>query len=69
VPPHIAPVPGGGIQLEWDRDNRSLELEIHPNGHLEFLVCEGDEMVDGPLSERILPYLLHWLRTGILGTP
>jgi len=69
TPPHIAPVPGGGIQLEWDRDYRSLELEIQPNGQLEFLVSEGDEIIDGSLShpERILPYLLYWLRTGLHG--
>lgn len=64
MPPHIAPVPGGGLQLEWDRDNRSLELEIHPSGQMEFLVAEGEEILVGPLSERVLPVLLNWLRTG-----
>src|SRR5688572_1703788 len=38
--PHIAPVPGGGVQLEWDYDNRSLEIEIHPSGQYVFLIAE-----------------------------
>src|SRR6266404_5162954 len=41
TPPHIAPVPGGGIQLEWDRDYRSLELEIQPMDNWSFLFLRG----------------------------
>src|SRR5262245_13563003 len=37
--PHIAPVPGGGLQFEWDYLGRYMELEILPNGNLEFLLC------------------------------
>src|SRR6476619_5448484 len=62
--PHIAPVPGGGIQLEWDSDNRSLEIEIHPEGNYDFLVALGEEMVVGPLHEKVLPPLVNWIRTG-----
>src|SRR5436309_12905370 len=50
LPPHIAPVPGGGLQLEWEYDKRSLELEVHPTGEMEFLVAEGEEMLVGPVS-------------------
>jgi hypothetical protein len=66
TPPHIAPVPGGGLQLEWDRDNRSLELEVHPSGEMEFLVAEDEEMFVGPVSDKVLPHLLRWLTTGSL---
>ena len=33
--PHVAPVPGGGIQLEWQS---GTEVEILPNGSMELLV-------------------------------
>jgi hypothetical protein len=62
TPPHIAPVPGGGIQLEWDYDKRSLELEVHPNGDMDFVVAEGNEIFVSPLSEKTLPNLFIWLR-------
>ena len=49
--PHVSPVPGGGIQLEWQTPNRELELEILPNGSVEYLtVTKDDQMEDGCLS-------------------
>jgi hypothetical protein len=32
--PHadVVPVPGGGIQFEWELDSRELELELAPDG-------------------------------------
>lgn len=68
--PHIAPVPRGGIQLEWLHDGRELELEILPRGDLEFLATfETGEMSDGELTDwnRQVPYLINWLRTGDIG--
>jgi hypothetical protein len=62
--PHLAPVPGGGIQLEWDYDNRALEIEIHPSGEINFLIAEGEEVVVRPLHEKLLFPLLTWVRTG-----
>jgi len=62
--PHIAPVPGGGIQLEWDYDNRALEIEIHPSGEINFLIAEGDEIIVKPLHEKLLSPLLTWIQTG-----
>lgn len=63
--PHISPVPGGGIQLEWQTSTRELELEILPDGSIEFLtVLEGNDM-----EEACLPLdkvgeaqrLIYWL--------
>ena len=64
--PHIAPVPGGGIQLEWDADDRSLEIEIDEAGECEYLVSRAEEIYVAPLSapEQMLPVLLKWLKTG-----
>jgi hypothetical protein len=65
--PHIAPVPGGGLQFEWEHDGRELELEILPDGNLEFLATEeSGEMVEGPLKawNAEVPSLIHWLLTG-----
>lgn len=66
LPPHIAPVSGGGLQLEWDYRNRSLELEIRPSGNLEYLVTDGEQMNSGAILNwnRDLPLLIDWLRTG-----
>jgi hypothetical protein len=64
--PHVAPVPGGGIQLEWDYENRSLEIEIHPSGETNFLIADGEEIVVKPLNEKVLSPLLTWIRTGSL---
>jgi hypothetical protein len=48
--PQIFPVSGGGIQLEWQSGSRELELEILPNGMLEYLVVdEQKNMQEGSL--------------------
>ena len=39
--PHVAPVSGGGIQLVWVTASRQLDLEVLPNGTIEYLVSEG----------------------------
>ncbi len=38
--PQIFPVPGGGLQLEWESAKRELELEILPNGEIEILIVD-----------------------------
>lgn len=48
--PQVFPVPGGGIQFEFQQDRRELELEILPDGSIEFLiVTNGDEMREGAI--------------------
>lgn len=53
--PHFAPVSGGGIQLEWRRQNRELELEILPNGEIAFLKAPEP----GEMEEGVLPLSFH----------
>jgi hypothetical protein len=35
--PHVAPVPGGGVQFEW----KDMEIEIRANGDVSIIV-DGD---------------------------
>ena len=62
--PHVSPVVGGGIQFEWNVNSRGLELEMLPNGSIEYLKCErGRPAQEGELN---LPVhesqnLLNWL--------
>jgi len=54
--PFVVPVPGGGLQLEWTVGRRELELEIMPDGSLEYLKAEDRE----PLEEgRLEPTTGH----------
>lgn len=49
--PQIFPVPGGGLQLEWDNAKGELELEILPDGEIGFLIVDKEnEMLEGRLS-------------------
>ncbi len=48
--PHVAPIPGGGIQLEWHLLGKDLELEIHPSGELSFIAKAGECEVEGVLD-------------------
>ncbi|HEY9833366.1 MAG TPA: hypothetical protein V6D26_22630 [Stenomitos sp.] len=63
--PHISPVPGGGIQLEWQTSTRELELEILPDGSIEFLtVLEGNDIEEDCLPlDRVgeAQRLIYWL--------
>jgi hypothetical protein len=62
--PHVCPVPGGGVQLEWQVGQRALELEVLPKGSVEFLRIDGDTTVEGSLDPRDrtqVATLLRWL--------
>ncbi len=65
--PHIVPVPGGGIQLELQQEKRELEIEILPDGSIEYLlVAERGEMKEGaiPSGSRGEIYLLAYRLQG-----
>jgi len=34
--PHVAPVPGGGVQIEWHIGSEDIELEIACDGHVTY---------------------------------
>lgn len=58
----LDPVSGGGLQFAWEIGTRGLEVEILPNGSVEYLVADGDDMVEGALNEpATLLHLLRWL--------
>jgi len=49
--PRVLAVPGGGVQLEWVNDSSELEIEVRPNGDVEFLIVdEENEMLEGPVE-------------------
>ena len=49
--PHIGPVPGGGVQIEWHL-GRDLELEIMPDLALGLLAMDGENVFAGGLDRR-----------------
>jgi hypothetical protein len=65
-PPQIFPVPGGGLQLEFEQDGRELEIEFLPDGSTEYLmVASNGEMREGPIpsgSKGDLYRLAYWLQ-------
>lgn len=49
--PQIFPVPGGGLQFEWKNAKCGMELEILPDGTMEFLIEDAEEqMREGVIS-------------------
>jgi hypothetical protein len=38
--PLIFPVPGGGLQLEWQNEECELEVEVLPDGSVEYLMVD-----------------------------
>jgi hypothetical protein len=55
--PHIVPIPDGGLQLEWHKGSRGLEIEVNPDGSVGFLVedaegamLSGDIVLDNNLA-------------------
>jgi hypothetical protein len=63
-PPNIGPVPGGGLQAEWQIGDKALELEVLPDNSIQVLVVNGDDMDEGSISaaspERLIE-LTEWL--------
>lgn len=63
--PNVVPVPGGGVQFEWLVDTRELELEIRPDGSVDFLKSQaGEPIEEGQVSfggRAQLQSLLSWL--------
>jgi len=67
--PRIVPVPGGGIQFEWRKGRRELEIEARPDGSIEYLKIEdGNPIGDGEemksASTDSVGSLVSWLIAG-----
>lgn len=67
--PHIAPVPGGGIEIEFAQAGRELEFSIYPDGSIEYSrFIDNNEVDDGddsPLNledTKRVQDLVCWLR-------
>ncbi len=64
--PNVSPVPGGGVQFEWEFRGRALEIEVLPDGTIEFLaIVENGAAVEGALDQphANAPRLIRWLTT------
>lgn len=49
--PHLGAVPGGGLQMEWTAGDKCLELEVLPNGGVQFLQMHDEKtMIEGVLQ-------------------
>jgi len=49
--PQIFPVPGGGVQFEWQNAKCGLEIEALPDGSIEYLIVdERHEMREGSVT-------------------
>lgn len=60
--PHMGPVMGGGLQFEWQIGSRGLEIEVLPNGSIEFLAVQGDAQGQGQImDDSMLDTLSAWL--------
>jgi len=66
--PFVAPVPGGGVQFEWIIGERELELEILPDGAVEFLKAQREQPAEEGYIKlenyRHIPTLLSWVTSG-----
>jgi hypothetical protein len=62
--PNVSPVPGGGVQFEWEINRRALEIEVLPDGSIEFLaIAEDGATAEGTLDQIYghAPRLIRWL--------
>jgi len=61
--PDLFPVSGGGLQLEWQRENRELEIEVLPDGSIEYLkVFPDGKMEEGKAIAADVLTLAQWFR-------
>jgi hypothetical protein len=68
VPPlRLTPVSGGSVQLEWERGNRKVAVEVRPDTAFEVLLVDGDDLKEflvPSLSSVVVEELLIWLGAG-----
>lgn len=61
--PLIAPVSGGGVQFLWTIGPKELELEVMPDGAIEFLRVYGDDtMREGRIDPKLADHLSEQVR-------
>lgn len=69
--PYIGPATGGGVFLQWNGDDRELEMYVWPDGSVEWVTEEGSagaaELEEGTAhhsGDSVLPRLFQWLARG-----
>lgn len=62
--PHVNPTPGGGVQFEWDADDRYFELEVLAERAATYLYCddsagveESGEVSEGESLDTVVEYI------------
>jgi hypothetical protein len=43
LPYSVAPLSGGGVQLEWRAENMAIEVQVGPDGAFGYLLVKGAE--------------------------
>lgn len=61
TPYDIAPLSGGGLQIEWRGGSKSIEVEVSANGHYNYLLTEEcDGRVESQEADNVtLEEILH----------
>jgi hypothetical protein len=62
--PFVVPTPAGGIQFEWSREGRELELEVAQPENFRFLAVHGEQEREGTATRWEAMRLIRWLATG-----
>ena len=50
-PPAVVPTWNGGVQVEWHRNGIDLEIEVAPEGDIEYFFKSPDEECEGRISD------------------
>ena len=67
-PPQIVPVSGGGLQIEWTSGKRELEIEVLPDGSIEYLAVDAHQTMEGPVPIKNLDWSVQTLVCWLSGT-
>lgn len=62
--PFVVPIPAGGVQFEWTKQGRELELEILQPEDFRFLAVESNREREGVATRWEVVRLIRWLATG-----
>lgn len=67
--PHVGPIVGGGVALEWAVGNRQVTLSVFPDATAEFVKADlGEPFEEGVITPRMSGQL-HTLVSWLMGAP
>lgn len=64
--PRVVPVSGGGVQLEWSKGSRELDIQVTPELKFEIVARDGEWIEEGAapaLNAASMSLLLSWLES------